>query len=103
MPLMFGLDDSLAVTPHAKLPSQQSVAMVARVSKGGYVARPGDLVGQVEFRNSASHFADDHPSHGGPLSALILMRSICVDIVYTEGHIEDHVKSSCLIIRPLSR
>lgn len=49
LPMKFELDDSLAMTPAAKLSSQRTVTVVARVSKSGdAVAQAGDLVGQVE-------------------------------------------------------
>jgi cytochrome c-type biogenesis protein CcmH len=47
LPLQFTLDDSMAMTPAAKLSSAQRVIVGARISKrGDATAQPGDLQGQ---------------------------------------------------------
>lgn len=46
LPLTFTLDDSMAMTPAAKLSSAQRVIVGARISKrGDATAQPGDLQG----------------------------------------------------------
>jgi cytochrome c-type biogenesis protein CcmH len=48
LPLRFTLDDSLAMSPKAKLSSAASVVVGARIARGGNaVARDGDLQGQL--------------------------------------------------------
>jgi cytochrome c-type biogenesis protein CcmH len=48
LPFDFVLDDSLAMSPAAKLSSQRSVVVAARVSKGGSATpQPGDLSAQA--------------------------------------------------------
>ena len=47
LPLKFALDDTMAMTPAAKLSSADKVVVTARVSKAGNAtAQPGDLQGQ---------------------------------------------------------
>ena len=47
LPLTFTLDDSMAMSPAARLSSAQQVVVSARVSKsGGATPQPGDLQGQ---------------------------------------------------------
>jgi cytochrome c-type biogenesis protein CcmH len=47
LPLRFSLDDSMAMTPTAKISDHAQVIVVARVSKSGdAIAQPGDPVGQ---------------------------------------------------------
>lgn len=47
LPATFALDDSMSMTPEAKLSSFDKVVVSARVSKSGDVkAKPGDLQGQ---------------------------------------------------------
>ncbi|MCG3190649.1 MAG: hypothetical protein LKCHEGNO_03437 [Burkholderiaceae bacterium] len=47
LPLQFTLDDSMAMSPAARLSSAQTVVIDARISKSGTAtAQPGDLLGQ---------------------------------------------------------
>ena len=47
LPLQFSLDDSMAMSPAAKLSSFASVVVTARVSRSGQaIPEAGDLVGQ---------------------------------------------------------
>ena len=47
LPLTFALDDSMAMSPAARLSSAQQVVVSARVTKsGGATPQPGDLQGQ---------------------------------------------------------
>lgn len=49
LPLEFTLDDSLSMSPQAKLSLFKTVRLEARVAKSGDVAaKPGDLVGSIE-------------------------------------------------------
>jgi cytochrome c-type biogenesis protein CcmH len=45
LPLSFTLDDSLAMSPAATLSGASRVIIAARITKGGPVAKPGDLQG----------------------------------------------------------
>jgi cytochrome c-type biogenesis protein CcmH len=46
LPLAFRLDDSMAMSPAAKLSGASRVAIVARISRSGQAsAQPGDLQG----------------------------------------------------------
>ena len=49
LPLRFRLDDSMAMTPTAKISDMKQVVVVARVSKSGAaISQPGDLSGESE-------------------------------------------------------
>jgi cytochrome c-type biogenesis protein CcmH len=49
LPLKFTLDDSMAMSPAARLSSAQQVVVSARISKRGEaMPQPGDLLGQTE-------------------------------------------------------
>jgi cytochrome c-type biogenesis protein CcmH len=49
LPLKFTLDDSLAMSPQARISGQAEVEVEARVSKTGQaMAQPGDLMSDVK-------------------------------------------------------
>ncbi|HEX6016897.1 MAG TPA: c-type cytochrome biogenesis protein CcmI, partial [Burkholderiaceae bacterium] len=49
LPLRFTLDDSMAMSPAARLSSAQRVVVDARISKSGTATpQPGDLLGQSD-------------------------------------------------------
>jgi cytochrome c-type biogenesis protein CcmH len=48
LPLVFNLDDSMAMNPGNVLSSHKEVMLVARVSKSGNpIAQPGDMEGKI--------------------------------------------------------